>query len=771
MRRIAYASIAVVPLIGIAVFLESPRSLDPASSPLSAALRVLPPIGSARVAPAEEDVLDHSLTDLLRVVVCRQTRSGACEPVDVFTSTSGSKKKDVLRLQGRRYRVVWQPDENAPRSTYEIHFDVAGLEIGFIDYAARTRRAVPLAFTIDRHPRIRGRALHAEGFTATQNAHALREEFGLDLDQVFHILSEEDYPLAETASALRDVFGLEGAQPTAQILKELGLSAAEVGTVLRDVFGLDAEAAAQIIEDIAFSVMDVASVLRDVFGLDAEATAQVLKDILPVVDLATVLRDVFALDSFSAAQVLADLGFTVSDLHEILTGLYGLSDICVENAFLALGFSDEEFLWITAGQYVSKYAPVLAFDKKANTFPMDAQKWFEEMLCGEEGGPPLNHEGQCGPSDRPSCDPADGDSACPPGHECVAWPVPGPGGICMPSEPLLCDPADGDPACPPGVMCHPNGGLTHKYEECQQYATGWTTGEIEHLWKGNADFSTLDQYGYAVPTYYKLRRCGAIGTGDDDACVPGQLRIQYYWFYGWQQNCDCCSGKHLADWEWIMVTLREDRESIAAVTFKQHKGWYTRRWSPVDKNNWCEICSDLGGELVCAPTACPSGLDCTNTACPSGRGTGHPVVFVGKTAHGSFHNDGGGANCLYYEDPRNPDSKSVWNTWETPLISLDGNEQDWLEYDRTADWYWGYTKVPTHPTAQGFSGDSTDLCDTDACRGKTLVGTEGCLRGYSNCRRGDTWCDTYKCANSAVACVFGSRYSKDYPLPKTDQEF
>lgn len=32
----------------------------------------------------------------------------------------------------------------------------------------------------------------------------------------------------------------------------------------------------------------------------------------------------------------------------------------------------------------------------------------------------------------------------------------------------------------------------------------------------------------------------------------------------------------------------------------------------------------------------------------------HPVAYVGKLRHGTYHDDGGSGTCCYFEDYRNP---------------------------------------------------------------------------------------------------------------------
>lgn len=247
---------------------------------------------------------------------------------------------------------------------------------------------------------------------------------------------------------------------------------------------------------------------------------------------------------------------------------------------------------------------------------------------------------------------------------------------------------------------------------------------LSYLAAGSSVVSTLAEYNYQVPTYYKVRRCGS----------NGQIRIQYWWFYGYQQNSilDILGeSDHPADWEHIMLTLSEDRQSVAAVTYYQHSGWYTK--------------------IVGAGSA--------NFPVENGR----PIAFVGKTAHGSYHNSGGDGTLLYYGDWRNPSTTSVWNTSNTPLLNLDVDAQEWMEYDRVADWKWGFDAVGTHPTVA-----LPDFCAIKACRSRDVsLKNRGCWDGYSDCKTGDTWCGTFVCAESSLGCLIDS-YNKDYVIPTSN---
>jgi hypothetical protein len=206
-----------------------------------------------------------------------------------------------------------------------------------------------------------------------------------------------------------------------------------------------------------------------------------------------------------------------------------------------------------------------------------------------------------------------------------------------------------------------------------------------------------------IPTYYQVREFG----------TKKQVRILYWWFYGYQHQCTEGQGAHHGDWERVMVILKEDRMDIAAVTFWQHDAHYTRISGPRDAPctpAWTGRCKEAGFE----------------------RSGTHPVVYVGKIAHGSYHdkNDKTGHGvwgCSYYGDFRNPKSDDdIMETWHN-LISLEESElkgpkdlrisgldsgtdqsplparnwwdeKNWIDADRIDGWEWGPDGVGTHPT-------------------------------------------------------------------------
>ena len=82
----------------------------------------------------------------------------------------------------------------------------------------------------------------------------------------------------------------------------------------------------------------------------------------------------------------------------------------------------------------------------------------------------------------------------------------------------------------------------------------------------NADRATLASG--SIPMYYQVRQFG------------NQVRIMYWWFYGYQHPCYSDQGSHNGDWERVMVTLTEDGSGVASVTYWQHNNFYTRIAGP-----------------------------------------------------------------------------------------------------------------------------------------------------------------------------------------------
>ncbi|MDB5119639.1 MAG: hypothetical protein JWN56_857 [Sphingobacteriales bacterium] len=136
----------------------------------------------------------------------------------------------------------------------------------------------------------------------------------------------------------------------------------------------------------------------------------------------------------------------------------------------------------------------------------------------------------------------------------------------------------------------------------------------------------------SFPTYYEVQR------HPNDA---NKVFIDFWWTYKTQSTCFSNLGGHDYDWEHIVVQVNTQLNKIITVTYFQHGGWYTKDWRNVS---------------------------------PGPR----PQVYVGKTAHGSYHYGNSvsfpGYECTYYGDYRNPNgSADEVQTWNTNITAIDCN--------------------------------------------------------------------------------------------------
>ncbi len=184
----------------------------------------------------------------------------------------------------------------------------------------------------------------------------------------------------------------------------------------------------------------------------------------------------------------------------------------------------------------------------------------------------------------------------------------------------------------------------------------------------NKDYATIRDH--RVPTYYVASR---IGTNT--------VLVRYWYFYAWQSTCFLSAGAHAADWESMAVLLVDDE--LRRVAFYQHGGWYSRE---------------------------PGAFELA-------EGT-HPVGYVGKNAHGTYHDDGGSGGCLYFEDYRNPGGNDFrMDTWNH-LVPLrrGGDAPAWMNCSGS-----GCFDGIGHPIEQ--TGDLRGMggCGKDGC-GKSSLG-------------------------------------------------
>ena len=644
-RKLALALVASSALL--VTSFDGAVSQEAAIPSATEALHVLPPLGR----PVWHVENDRSLLAFLRVTVCR-VEGEACPVVREYTAESG-KCHDGIALRHGAYQVSWHLWHDHVGRTFRVSFDVAGLGLGRVEATARAPWTVPVRFLVEPNPRVRARAMHAAGASSDEIAAELLAEFELAPVQVATVLAEESFDVVEIAEALRSVFGLDAAG-VAQTLAEVGFGAVPIATALRDVFGLDAPAAAQVLKEIGFPAAGVGAALRDVYALDGTAAAEVLRGVgFPAEDVAGALLEAFGLDASAAAEALRAAGFGAAEIGGALVAVYGLDAAGVATALRDAGYSAAEVAAVlkdvlglgpeAAAQALAAagYGAEDVYEALRSVFGLDEEAaWaIVEGLGYDEEEIFQLRAGILAVRFAPQLRFDSGSGTCPA--------------------------ADSYPM------------------SAQEYFERRTQGETGRL--SNGDAATVT--GNLVPTYWKAFRCG------------NQYRLVYWWFYGYQYECDCVSGEHEGDWEHVMVVLSEDKTQIAAVTFFQHAGFYTRL-------------GQRGGYGLVGGT--------------------HPVVYPGRNAHGSYHNTQSGAQtCCYWEDHRDGDGPWL-DTWVAPLERMrpvaQGGEP-WMDADLAGTFSWG---VGTHPT-QSTSGN----CGQQTCAGTPTWGCHesGCFR--SQCEVGD----------------------------------
>jgi ACT domain-containing protein len=190
--------------------------------------------------------------------------------------------------------------------------------------------------------------------------------------------------------------------------------------------------------------------------------------------------------------------------------------------------------------------------------------------------------------------------------------------------------------------------------------------------------SNYDSIGNGnIPTYYQYTVDG------------NDVYILYSFFYGYQEPCIDNAfkqeGYHNADWEKISVKVSSGFP--ISINYYQHAGNYTK----------------FNGNF--------KSYDIT-----------HPVVYVGKNSHGSYHDDGGTGGCIYFEDFRNPKKANKnMKTWNN-LVKITRNEtapsyQAWMSY--TGKWdiennkiggpYMTDEEMKNQPACKGHKGYNASI--------------------------------------------------------------
>ncbi len=183
----------------------------------------------------------------------------------------------------------------------------------------------------------------------------------------------------------------------------------------------------------------------------------------------------------------------------------------------------------------------------------------------------------------------------------------------------------------------------------------------------NQNYSTIANN--QVPIYYSAT---AVGTNS--------VLIRYWFFYSWQSTCFVTAGSHAADWESMAVLVVNGQ--MARVAYYQHNGWYSKEAGQFETTG------------------------------------NHPIAYVGKNAHGSFHDSGGSGGCLYFEDFRNPGGNDYhMDTWNNLVeVKRGAGQPDWMNCQGS-----GCFDGIGHPLERGnlseIGGCGADGCDKSSVGG------------------------------------------------------
>jgi len=261
-------------LITLTIGKASVKAEDQCTSsmlPLDSALHLLPPLASAS---GDISDFDRTLTDFLTVSICQVMSNDPCDIIEEFNSMTG-KGMESIKLQDVHYHVNWIPSKTQVKKEYEVIFSVAELEVGTFHYIARNTSAVPIKFRIDNHPRIRARVLHAMGYTATEIAVALIDEFNTCCSVIAKILYEEEFTAIEIGETLRDVFSMS-AQEVADCMWTAEIPSIVTGEVLKSVFMLNDQDSATILRLAGYNAREVWEALKIVFSVHVKYALDLL---------------------------------------------------------------------------------------------------------------------------------------------------------------------------------------------------------------------------------------------------------------------------------------------------------------------------------------------------------------------------------------------------------------------------------------------------------------------------------------------------------------
>ena len=175
-----------------------------------------------------------------------------------------------------------------------------------------------------------------------------------------------------------------------------------------------------------------------------------------------------------------------------------------------------------------------------------------------------------------------------------------------------------------------------------------------------------------TPSYVQYSKCDG-------------MHVYTYWlWYGKQKDCFLSFGEHGNDWEHVSVFVKDDK--LVKVIFYQHSGHYTRRRDKLQKS----------GE--------------------------RPVVYIGKVAHGSYH-EGCNGKCSF--------SSLFTKGCLGDVKYCQGGCGYWDDYRNPGPQFSAYRLVQLQPgqTIDGIKRPDRDIC-VKSCKGASTraLTTAGCWK-------------------------------------------
>jgi thiol-disulfide isomerase/thioredoxin/uncharacterized membrane protein YphA (DoxX/SURF4 family) len=260
--------------------------------PLSSILHLLTPLGQDR-----ENItkVDQTIIDFLQVTIC-EVNGDQCTQTYQFTSQKTNNGLDYIKLQNKFYHVNWNISKADVGEKFEIHFIVAGLDIGKVDYLPKNGQTVPIRFYFDNHPSTRARVLHEQGYSDLEIAQVLVAEFNLSAGSLSLVLKND--------------LGLPALE-AAQILQSLNSSPVEITFAMKCAYELDSYNAGLILKQLGFNDYTIQSCLIEVY--DAYAV---------IVDVKSIVGD-YSGNSLPGYTGLAFCSSETRSTEPYIPGLFG----------------------------------------------------------------------------------------------------------------------------------------------------------------------------------------------------------------------------------------------------------------------------------------------------------------------------------------------------------------------------------------------------------------------------------------------------------------